>query len=333
MPARIQGLAIGLGSAKQSDVATISPTFNRWRKLDLDAPTLDYGTETDKDEVGKGHEFITQVFPTAWEVGGSLRKYGSAEFMLWAWGYALGDVSLGTGLYTINAKDPGVSLETPYFTLVQQLAEGGGMAIDEALIGCSITDVTTEFRYGPGRASVTTNASFVGSGRHTLPSAVSLPDTLAENFTLSSGMAITINGVNYVTEDSILMGSMSWNNNPILPMRFRPGGGIVSGAAVGTTTFFGNRAPGLSFTVFLKASSLELTKLIAQTSGTAVVTLTYDATHFVTWTYHNVSFERVTRTVEEGLVCVTVTVAPKYDSGLSGVLTVTGKCGISDIAQ
>src|SRR6185436_11604570 len=107
--------------------ATASATYNRWRKIDAGIPTLNYGTETDKDEIGKGNEFISQVFPTAWDVSDNrIEKFGSAEFTAWAWAYALGNVQLATGLYTIKPLDPAVTIELPYFTIVNQLPEGGG---------------------------------------------------------------------------------------------------------------------------------------------------------------------------------------------------------------
>jgi hypothetical protein len=341
MPARIQGYALGLGMNKQADISTIATTFNRWRKLDLDIPTLVYGTETDKDEIGKGHEFISQVFPTAYDVPGRINKYGSAEFVAWAWAYALGDVAYATSLYTIKPIDPATTLELPYWSMVAQLGEGGGSAIDEAYLGLAIEDVVTNFKYGPGRASILTDVTFVGSGRHTIPSAVTLPATLSENYMLSSSAAVSINGIDYVAGSpgakTILNGSMGWKNNLILPMRYFPGSGLVDNAAVGGRILIGNRVPTLTFTAFLQHDSLEYTKLIAQTTGTAVITFTFDATHFVTWTYHSVSFEMVTRTQEDGIVAVTVTCAPKYDPTggppVNGVLTVTSKNALTAIAQ
>jgi hypothetical protein len=306
----------------------------------MDIPYLRAMTETDKDEVGKGNEFITQVFKTSKEPAQQrIEKYGSAEFTLWAWGYGMGRVGLATGLYTIHPTDPGTTIENPYFSVVAQLAAGGGNAIDEAHVGCSVESVETVFKYGPTRASLRTTVDYVGSGISTLPSGVSVPAVLAEDYMMSSSMAISINGVDYVSEKMALQGSMGWRNNSILPMRYFPGSGLDSdGFAIGGRTFFGNRVPTLSFTVFLDNNSLEYAKLVAQTSGTATLTATFDATHFVTWTYNNVSFELVEKTQEEGLVAVTVTVAPKYDATVVGgiannVLIVTGKCGIADICQ
>ena len=132
MATRLQSIAIGFGSAKQPDITTVSPTFNRWRQLSGDPITLEYHTETDKDEIGKGNEFISEggVFPTYLDINHPIRKYASAEFTAWAWGYAMGDVALASGLYTIHPIDPASTLELPYFSAVQQLAEGGGSSID-----------------------------------------------------------------------------------------------------------------------------------------------------------------------------------------------------------
>lgn len=332
MPARVQGLRYGLGSAKQADISTAAATFNRFRKSNMDIQTLDYQTEDDKDEIGKGDEFISEVFPTAWDVKGSIEKFGSAEFTLWAWAYALGNANLTGGLYTLNPTDPGVSIELPYFSVVQQLDEGGSSAIDETLLGCMLASVETRFNYGPGRQSLKNLVNFVGSGKHTLPSGVALPAVLSEKYMLGSSAAITINGHDYVSDTTMLSGSMGWNNNPLEAAGYFIGSGIVDGAAVRGRIEFGNRVPSLTFTVRLKNNSPELAALIAQTTGTAVLTFTYDATHFVTFTWQSVSYKMVQRTEADGIVAVTVTVATKKDP-TNGVLTVTGKCDITDIAQ
>lgn len=339
MPTRVQALRLGLGSAAQPDIETISPTFVRMRKLNTDIPALLPQTENDAEEIGKGNEFITGVFKTNIEPAPQrIEKFGSAEFTLWAWAYALGDVGLSGGLYTIDPVDPGETLELPYFSIVSQIDEGGDAALDEAMLGNTISMVETVCMYGPGRSSIRTNAEFVGSGISAVPSAVTLPAPLTEYYMRSSSMVATINGTDYVTSGSnaksLLRVSMTWNNNPILPMRYFPGSGQDSdGFSVGGRTFIGRRVPTLSFTAFLLKDSPEYAKLVALDDDTAVITCTYDSTHYVTWTYHNVQFERVERVQEEGIVAVQVTVAPKFSESDNSVLTVTGKCGIADIAQ
>jgi len=332
VPTRVQSLKYGLGSAKQVDIATIASSFNRFRKLNMDVHTPEYKTETDKDEIGKGNEFITEVFPVNYDVAGSIQKYGTSEFTLWAWAYALGNVGLAGGLYTITPIDPEVTLELPYFSLVQQLNEGGSSAIDEAYLGCAIKDVETIFNYGPGRQSLKTNANFVGSGRVTLPSGVTLPSVLSEKAMLSASCAISVNGHDYVSDKTILSGRMAWDNALLLDAGFFPGSGLVNNAAVRGREEIGTRVPVFDFTARLKNNSPEYAALIAQTTGTAAVTFTYDSTHYVTFTWEKISYQRVERTEADGIVAVRTTVAPQFDD-TNGILTITGKCGIADIAQ
>lgn len=332
MPTRVQSLAYGLGAAKQTNISTAGTTFNKFRKLNMDIQTPRYNTENDADEIGKGSEFITQVFPVAYDVSGRIEKFGSAEFTTWAWAYALGGAAFSGGVYTINPINPGTTLELPYFSVVQQLNEGGSAAIDETLIGCAIEDVETTFNYGPGRQSLRTTCNFIGSGRYTAPSGVTLPATLSENYMLSSSAAITINGVDYVAAKTILNGTMSWKNNLLANAGYFPGSGIVNSAAVRGRIEIGKRVPTLTFQARLLNSSAEFTKLIAQTTNTATLTFTYDATHTVTFTWQSVSFEMVDRGEADGIVTVNVTCAPK-EHVTNGVLTVSAQCGLSNLAQ
>lgn len=335
MPTRDQQLTFALGSAKQVNISTISPTFNTWRKLNPDIPFLLAETENDAAEIGKGNEFITEVFKTAKSTTGRIEKYGSAEFTAWGWGYALGDVALASGLYTITPIDPNVTLELPYFTVAALLKEGGSQAIDEAHIGCSIEDVETVFHYGPGRASLRTTVNYSNAGNSILPSGIvgSVPAVLSENYMQSQSLTATINGVDIVSNKTALMGTMGWKNNLVLPLRYTPGSGIDGdGFAIGNRTFIGARVPTLSFTVFLLNTSAEYAALVSQTPSTATLHFQFDATHYCTWTYSRITFMRVSRANESGFVTVTVEVAPQYDP-TNGVLVFTSKNDIADICQ
>lgn len=346
MATRLQSIAIGLSSNKQANISTAAtPNYNRIRMLSSDPVTLQYNTETDEDEIGKGNEFISigGVFPTYWDMSYPIKKYASAEFTTWAWAYAMGEIQLASSLYTIHALDPAVALELPYFTVVQQLPDGGGMAIDEAYLGCAVEEVMTTMKYGPGRASATTDCTIMGSGQHTIPSGIVLPTTVqTEKYMLSSSAAVTINGIDYVAgspgSKTFLSATMSWKNSLLGGLGFHPGSGIVSGAAVRDRLFIGKRTLALDCTAFLQVDSTEFTKLVAQTTGTAVLTLTFDATHFVTWSFPSVSFRSVTRGQEEGIAVVHFSAAAQFDptvvsSLANGPLVITAKCADAFIGQ
>ena len=56
----------------------------RFSKLNAALANPKLATENDAEEYGKGHEFPTATFKTAWDVGVTLEKYLSAEIGAWA---------------------------------------------------------------------------------------------------------------------------------------------------------------------------------------------------------------------------------------------------------
>lgn len=337
MAARIQQLVMGLGKNKQTNISTIASSFLRFKKIDTALTTPKPMFENDAAEIGKGHEFITATFPSHYEVANRLEKYASAEFVTWAVAYALGNTTV-TGSaapysYTIVPIDPGTTLELPYFSVVEQVAEGGGAAIDNAYIGCAIEDFTYSFNSGPGRASSKMMVNWVGSGLLTTPSAVSVPALTTESNMLAASMSLVVNGVDYVATKRILSGSIGWKNNLLVKDGFFPGSGEQNGLQVAGRLEIGARVPSFNFTARLLSSSAEYATLIAQTTGTAVLTVSFDTNHSVTFTFPQMAFQMVENTDADGLVAVSVTGAPQYSTGSSTVFSVTTKCPIAAIAQ
>ncbi len=338
MAARIQQLILGLGKAKQANISTIAASFLRFKKIDTTVTSPKPMFENDAAEVGKSHEFATATFPSHYEVANRIEKYASAEFTTWAVCYALGNVAQtgpvgSTYTYTILPIDPSVSIELPYFSVVEQVPEGGGSSIDNAYVGCAIEDFTYSFNYGPGRASSKLNCNWVGSGLLTQPSAVSVPALTTETNMLAASMALSVNGVDYVAAKTILSGSLGWKNNLLLNAGFFPGSGLQNGLQVRGRLEIGPRVPTFQFTARLLATSLEYTKLIAQTTGTVVLSVQYDSNNKVTFTLPKVAFQMVENTEADGIVAVTVTVIPEYDTVTSTVLSVVTKTLINGIAQ
>ena len=68
MPARVQQLVLGLGQNKQSAIGTAGSTFLRFKKLDTALTTPKPVFENDAAEIGKGNEFISQTFPSHYDV-------------------------------------------------------------------------------------------------------------------------------------------------------------------------------------------------------------------------------------------------------------------------
>ena len=335
MASRIQNKIFGLGLDAQADIHTPSITFLRFSQLNAELAPSGFMTENDAAEIGKGTEFIsdTGVYPVSWNPLARVDKYSSAEFMCYAFAYALGAVTEATGTYTIKPIDPcAQGLELPYFTVVEQVCESGGMALDNAFIGCAMEDVTYDFSYGPGRQSGRVTCNWVGSGKMATPSTVVVPARVAEHYMLSGSMTMNINGTDYIAAKTMLSGQIGWKNNLLVGPGFYPGSGIQDGAAIRGRLEIGVRAPTLTFTARLLKNSVEYSNLITARTGTATITATFDATHNMTFNFPSVQYETVVNGEQDGIVNVSVTVACK-DDPVAGVLTITAQCGIPGIAQ
>ena len=337
MSARLQNLILGLGKGKQTAIGTAGTSFMRMKKLDTALTTPKPVFENDAAEIGKGHEFITQTFPSHYDVSNRIEKYAGAEFVTWACAYGLGNVtqtgSAAPYTYVIVPIDPGTTLELPYFSLVEQVAEGGGKAVDNLYVGCAIEDLTYQFSYGPGRASSKMTVNWVGSGLLTTPSGITVPALTTENNMLAASMSLSVNGVDYVSTKRILSGSIGWKNNLLLNAGFFPGSGLQNGLQVRGRMEIGARVPTFQFTARLLSGSAEYNTLVNQTTGTATLTVQHDAGNSVTFSFPQMAFQVVENAEADGIVAVTVTGAPQYNTTQNTVVSVTTKCGIGTIAQ
>ena len=83
---RLQEVLVCFGKGKQTDIATAQLAAAMWRfnKLNAALANPKLATENDAEEYGKGHEFPIATYKTAWDVGGTLEKYLSAEMAAWA---------------------------------------------------------------------------------------------------------------------------------------------------------------------------------------------------------------------------------------------------------
>lgn len=403
MPSRVQQLVLGLSTSKQADIATAAATFMRFRKLDTTITSPKPMFENDAPEIGKGHEFATQTFPSHYDVQNRIEKYASAEFLTWAWAYALGNVAVtgptgttttgnttsgstavsvtsttgitvgetisGTGIpagatvtainglnltisqaatatgtgvnltfgstysYTITPIDPGTTLELPYFSIVEQVGEGGGESIDNLYIGCALEEVQYQFNYGPGRASSKCNIQWIGSGKLTQPSGITVPALIPETNILAAGMSLTVNGVDYVSSKRILSGTIGWKNNLMEKQGFFPGSGTQNGLQIRGRLEIGVRVPTFQFTTRLLLNSPEYANLVSQSLGAATLTIPHDADNTATFTFPKVALMDVENTDTDGLVAVTVGTVPEYDTVTSTVMSVTTKCSVAGIAQ
>jgi hypothetical protein len=342
---RLQEVLIAFGKGKQADIATAQQSAALWRfsKLNGALANPKLTTENDAEEYGKGHEFATANYKTSWDVNGTLEKYLAAEFAAWAVAFALGKVVKAGGpnfTYTCAPLMPanGDPAELPYFSYVEQIRPGAGVVIDRQAVGCAVESFQISVGSGPGRANSKITVEFVGSGKIIdAATGIVMPAPQAERLLPSASLTLSINGVDYVTNKNIVSLETGWKNNILTDSGFFPGSGFqtdgdgTSGAIRGRLEF-GNRAGNLRFVARFEAGSSEYTKLKAQTTGTAVITLASDANNSLQLTWQKVAFSTVEIADTDGILTVSVECLPMYDEA-SGILTAVATCSVDGICQ
>ncbi len=331
--ANINELMQGWSFGKQADIITPCAVAKVWRHTNLNTkPWAKVPVnEDDRAEIGKGHEFPTQLFKSHYNMPTfEISKYASSEFLAWAMAFSLGNVVLtGTGPYTyvivpaLGATNP-TGLELPYFSFVQQIRPGGSAILDEILVGCAVKGWKLSIKNSPGRASAMCSVECVTTGQYTTPSGITLPAVgLPHEFNAGMVSALTINGVNYLTGGSgkqFVSMDASWENN--FRPGFFPGSGTQDGYQIQGRFEFGDRTFAMQFVVRVQAGSTEYANLINQTTGSATLTLTRDATNSFSMVIQKMGFSVVELSNTDGIATLQITGVQLYDA-TNGLLTVT----------
>jgi hypothetical protein len=343
---RLQEVLIGFGKGKQTDIATAQASAALWRfsKLNGALANPKLATENDAEEFGKGHEFPTATFKTAWDTGGTIEKYLSAEIAAWAMAFALGKVvKTGTNpnfTYTCTPLFPanGDVAELPYFSFCEQIRPGGGVVLDRLAVGNAVESWQIAIGSGPGRANSKITVEFAGSGK-VIDSAtgITMPAATAEKLLPAASLTLSINGTDYVTNKNIVSLEAGWKNNIRMDAGFFPGSGFQtpgdgSTGAIRGRLEFGNRQGNLRFVARFENGSTEYTKLKAQTSGTAVINLQFDVNNSLQITWQKVTYSAVDIGEQDGILTVAVDCLPMYDTA-NGVISAVAKCNVDGICQ
>ena len=98
------------------------------------------------------------------------------------------------------------------------------------------------------------------------------------------------------------------------------------------STRSGNRAGALKFVARFDHNSTELTLLKAQTTGTAVIHLQFDANNSLDITWQKVAFATAEVGETDTIVTVAVEATPIYDT-TNGIITAVAKCNVDAICQ
>jgi hypothetical protein len=320
--ANLNELLIGLGFAVQASISTAPTTPGYWRLPNLNKKPWSQKVVNDDDraEIGKGHEFPTQQWKSHYDNGMyAVERPASSEILAHALGFGLGSVvvtgSAAPYTYTITPINPATNstgLELPYFQFVQQIRPGGSAVLDQLFTGCAVKGWKLAIKQGPGRLSAVVTEDLVHSGLYTTPSAVAMPAPMTWHEMQSPGLTLTINGVDYVASKNFVSLDMGWDNN--FRPGFFPGVTLQDGYATQGRFEIGDRMATFTYVARYQHGSTELATLLALTTGTAVVGLTYGSNDTFTGTWQQMAFKVVEIGDVDGIVTVSVTGEPMYNS-------------------
>lgn len=342
MSANIRESIIAFGYKHEAALGTTQVAGDMWSltKTNSDLLAVDLQTEDDGQDIGKGDEFPTQTFLTNWDVQGTVEKYVSSEALAWAGCFGLGKTTKttpasGAYTYTCTPQDPITDdIDMKSFTMIEQIRPSVPY-VDRALSGCVLNGFNVVLGSGPTRANSKMTMNIVGTGKVTDPSSITAPAVTTEHNLTAGSAAITILGDNYITLKALQEIEFGWQNNCRLDEGFYPGSGTSNGAAIRGRMEFGDRAASLRFRARLRASSPETADLLAQTTGTAVITLTGaliigSTYHGATVTFHKVAISSAIIGNNNGLATIEVVCRPLKHAS-NGLITMAVTCAQDNI--
>lgn len=278
MSANIQELIIAFSKTAQSDIHTASTDVMRVNLISADPAEVEPVVEGDADEIGKGHEFDEETHLTHWNVSRKMEVYNCVEMLAWCGAFGLGNGT--TSSFTpIDPVTNTHEIELPWFTFYEAIRPTGTALLNHAMIGNVISKWSMSVKNGPGKANSKLSIDMVGSGKINRSAALTFPSKTATHLLPSVSLNLAINGFDYFTSKNFESLDFEWDNAPRLDSGFVPSStafqttGDATSGAVRSRMEFGTRKATLRWVGRLLASSTELTTLDAQTSGTAVASM------------------------------------------------------------
>jgi hypothetical protein len=338
MPANIQELQCAFSKTPQSTIDAASSDLVRFNTTSDDLADVEFVIEDDAKEIGKGHEFPENTFPTAWKVTKKVQCYLTAE----SFGI-FGSFALGTGdAGTYSPIDPLTNvneIELPHMTVLEAIRKGGTNPIlNRALLACVVDKFKIMLAKGAGRANAKLEADLIGSGKHDDASSLTMPDKTPVHLLPAASLTCVINGTDYTAGKTFESFDFQWDNN--VRDGFFPGSGFqidgdpTSGQVQGRMEY-GDRAMTSSYVARYQANSTELVKLNAQTQGTVAIGLSGGAGFNGGITCGQVRFKHSKVDNSSGIVTVRTDMSALYDqtTGFAGLVTLTATNSLGAVGR
>ena len=327
---------MAIGFRKQADLVTALLAANLWtlQLTNTEPLKAEPVNEDNKADLGKG-VYATNVYPSHFISGGPWngRLTSEAGAMLACFGIGKTTKSahgINGGLkYTCVAPQlQSDGLDMPSTTAVVQI----GAVSDKSIIGLCCEEFGIQFASGPGRDNATFTSTWVGTGKHAKPSAITIPAAYSEHSLNAGGLtALTLIGFNYLTNKRFVSANLGFKSNIREQSAYHPGSGSQSGYQLRGRMRRGVPDITLQAVVECDSGSSEEDALLAQTEGTGVITCeggligAGPETHMFKITFHRLRVKAAPLGDSDGIASYSLDYSV-LEHASNGVFTIEATC-------
>jgi len=271
-----QQTRFAISKKKQVDLVTALTAADM---LSLTGTAIDFhATPVNEDnatDLGKG-VYATNVFPVSWDTGGTWNGFLTSEAMAVISAFGVGAVvetTVATGGFKITMVAPQLEttgLDLPVASVVQTI----GAVVDKLLIGMACEEFGLQLKSGSGRQNAQFTSSWLGTGKNTDPSGITMPAAFSEHGLNAGGItSLTLIGFDYLANHRFSTCDFNWKNNIRDGSSYFPGSGSQGGYQLRGRVRRGVPTLTLKATVEADSGSNEEDALLSQTEGTGVITV------------------------------------------------------------
>lgn len=232
---RIEAMQWAYSTKKQDDYDTVvlDADLNQAHPIrEVSVGQMSKEMRSDRETIGKGHEFTTQAWEVARDTRFSRAFDGSSDILGWLFAFAMGDVTTvqpdstgapNTYLHEMVFFDPaseGTS-QLPVTTIVERVAAG----IKRAMLSLAVAGVTVS---AEGFEQLAVTADFIGSGR-TTSSTLTMPSLVSAEYLASNYATIKMGDSAENITTRVRSWSVALSNNTKEGRGYFPSSGLYRG--------------------------------------------------------------------------------------------------------
>lgn len=259
---------------------------------------------SDRETIGKGHEYPTQVWEVARDTRFTRAFDGSSDILGWLFAFGCGKIqSTQQGvsaayLHKLTLFDPAVETtsQLPVTTIVEKVT--AATALKRSLLSMAVVGITVS---AEGFEHLSVSADFIGSGK-TENSSLTMPGLVSAHYLASNAAVIKLGDASEDISTRVRSWSIALANNPKEGRGYFPSSGLYRGRLeVGARTIVPSLVVDLSADSDLLDDFLANTEIALEILAEGdVISGTYK--HSIKFTFPNMQYQAVLIEEDEGML-------------------------------